>query len=463
MNKEIPLIDDLDAFTNAHIYIKPSLPVQPGTLKYELVYRFMTGLNQLIGAKTLMNYHTEKVTVHPVPTISIPIYVYSNDDKLIPPEQLVQNRVDTVMEYLENIDLNTTSHNMLWTLRSMLIMKYPPEFILSTYTPNIDAFNDIIGQSVNIKVPKLEYPTIRREKSQNGDSITYLIDPYVLDYGLFVNLTTPFDDMGMSYNALHLYEHLMTKGWEGLPGKDMTEMNGSTYPHGLCYIYSIHSSEESLKLYTTKYIEWFLSSRADEFWAKGQPNTYLKIETQRTISETRKDRNLATMGRSDYKAYDYQYNQDIFRYWSNKPYQLLIISPKKITLSTKTSKPLHVERPENVQFKHLPLDVMKIKHYQGLNICKATTEEVKRLITSPESDGTCGLDCIFICDNEDLSAYTSVLHPLLYCNKLFTDKELNTFIDNRVLPWTCKLYSEASITKPYLSQWLNEIPDPEDI
>lgn len=460
--KHITISDDSDVFTDAYIYIHPTVTPKHGTMKYQLLYRFMTELNQLIGAKTPMNYHTRKVIMDPIPTITIPIYVYSNEDKLIEPEELVKKRLDTLRSYFEKLDINTTSRNMLWTVRSMTIMKYPLEFILSTSTPNIEAFNDITNEPIHITIPELEYPTIHRDKSQNGDLITYLVDPYVTDYGLFVNLTTSFNDMGMSYNILHLYEHLMTKGWENLPGKDLLEMNGSTFPHGLCYVYTIHSSEESLKLYTEKYLDYYLQSRKPGFWNEDIPKEQLKTETQRTISETRTDRTLITMGRSDYKAYDFKYDTNIFTYWSNRPYELLIVSPKKIKLNLKTTKTHNIKRPNNITFNMMPLDVMKMKKLQGFSIKKASSKDVKQLIAKPDAEYTCGLDCTFSADNEDLSVYTSVLHPLLYCNILFSNEELKQFIKTRILPWSCKLYADASITKPYVSLWLNELPNEDD-
>ena len=67
--------------------------------------------------------------------------------------------------------------------------------------------------------------------------------------------------MGYNYNALHIYEHMMTIAWKKLDSKDVLDLNGATFPTGTCYLYNIHSSKKSLKKYTREYVKFHQSSK----------------------------------------------------------------------------------------------------------------------------------------------------------------------------------------------------------
>ena len=178
---------------------------------------------------------------------------------------------------------------------------------------------------------------------------------------------------------------------------------------------------------------------------------------------------MASMGRSDHRAYDYNYNTSIFEYWSNKPFEMLIAGPDDInTLKLKTETINNtikqymprkdLKRPENIKFKHFPVDVLKMKRYQGLSILKLDPKEIKEKLISPDFDfkGAMGLDCAFYSKTEDLSVLNSVLHPLLFDTRLLSEEELNLFIKTHALPFSTSSFSYASIQSKNAALYLTE-------
>lgn len=444
----------INPLSDAYILIKYNNEIPLNNYTTELLRRFMNYMNGMIGLKTSSNYHIKLVKKF---TITIPIYVYTNIEKKSDPVTLVENKIKIVRDYLEKMDWKSAGKRQLWIIRSLHIqgIDISNSFTISTVTPNL-GFNDLVDDPLVINFPKLEYPKIVREKFVDGSFINYLSDPYLNDYGVFMNLTVPFDEMGMSYNGLHLYEHLMTRGWDSLSGENIVDFNGSTYPHAICYIYNIHSTLNSMKEYAAASILWYLKSRKKGFWEEHKD--VINLEIERTISETRKERTLVSMGRSDFHAYDYNYNTEIFEYWSNKPFELLICGPEPIEslkLKTETiNKAIEqnmprkdIKRPENIKFKHIPVDVLKMKKFQGLTIQKIDTKTVKEKILSKDFDtkGALGFDCSFNSKQEDLSVLNSILHPLLFVSRVLNEEELNKFIQTHALPFSSALFSEASI------------------
>ena len=466
MKKGINLLSD------AYIFIKYNNKVALNSYTGELLRRFMNYMNGMIGLKTSSNYHIQPVKNF---TIKIPIYVYTNTEKNSDPIALVEHKIDNVREYLEKCDWKLAGKRQLWLIRSLRIQGIDISncFSLSTSTPNL-GFNDIIDEDLIIKYPHLEFPKIVRETYADGSFINYLSDPYLMDYGMFVNLTVPFDEMGMSYNGLHLYEHLMTRGWDKLNGENIIDFNGSTYPHAICYVYNIHSTLKSMKTYAAASILWFLKSRKRGFWIEHKD--VIDLEIERTVSETRNERTLASMGRSDFHAYNYDYNTSIFEYWSNKPFELLICGPDPInTLKLKTetinsaikqNMPRNdIKRPENIKFKHFPVDVLKMKKFQGFHIRKVDPKAIKTKLLSTDFDSkeAYGFDCAFSSDHEDLSVLNSVLHPLLFDSRLMNEDEMNRFIQTHALPFSSAYFSEAAIQIKNAASYLTDKNDENEV
>ena len=447
----------------AYILIKYNYEVPLTTATNELLRRVMLYINMMIGARTSSNYHIEKVVDF---VIKIPIYVYTNVEKNADPINLIDEKVRKVKQFLENFNWNEASKAQLWLVRSLHIMgiNISSAFTLSTSTPNLE-YNDIINDPVIIKFPKLDFPEIKRHVFSDGSFITYLSDPYIMDYGSYLNLTTPFNDMGMSYNALHLYEHIMTKGWAELNGKDVKILNGCTMSHALCHVYTVHSTLESAKEHSVAAILWSLMSREKGFWTKHK--SILDLEIERTVSETRKERTMANMARSDLHAYNYAYNTDIFEYWSNRPFELLLVGPASMDelslnhsaiedVIQKYPRRKDIKRPPNIKFRRIPIDVLKTKKIQGFKILRADTADIKRMILNPSSntDSILGYDCVFTCKFENLSGLNTLLHPLLFDGNLFTEAELKAFILTHIVPLSCLSLASAPLSVKHVTEYI---------
>ena len=450
---------------DAFILIKYNNKVKLNSSSERLLKQFMLFINGMIGAKTSANYQILNVENN---TIKIPIYLYTNNDKNKNPIDLIHDRIKVVRDFLENFNWNSVNKRQLWVVRSLraLNINISNAFTMSTVTPKLE-FDNLNNEPIVIKYPNLEETIIKRENYSDGSFITYLSDPYLTDYAVFLNLTTSFNDMGMSYNGLHLYEHLMTKAWDNLNGSELVEMNGSTWPHALCYIYSIHSTLLSMKEHAAHAILWRLQSREHGFWNKHKDK--LKLEIERTVSETRTERTLTNMGRSDLHAYNYDYDTNIFEYWSNKPFELLIAGPlpyielklNKNTIENVIGKYLPREdivRPPNIVFKHIPMDVLKVKKMSGLRIRKMNKEEIKNKLLSSKLDLNVlyGLDCTFVSENEYLGVYNNILHPLLFNGSMFTEEELNTFAKKHVIPFSTVMFEQTSLYTKMALQYLDE-------
>lgn len=528
-----------------------------------LLVRMLNYFNGMIGAKTNVNYHIERVTNF---MIRLPIYVYGNEESKMNSDELVKKRVNTILEFFKNFDWKVANKENLWLVRSLKIMKIDIEncFVLSVVKVNDDGSISVVDEPKKILIssPKLEYATIKRldiketyanstditggdlcddeheddelestqtsgesgknttshsndepsdpkftqsdqPSDQHSDSesrrsypsrkagpvgskmvnshktlqnntslksdasnspkdpishITYYIDPYLQDFGLFIDLSVPFNDMGMSYNALHLYEHLMTKCWNDCDSKDVILLNGSTYPIGLSFIYTIHSSYSSLVHFLNKTIEFILKARDPKFWESSDMKNEIDLETERTISETRTERSLTSMGRSDFKAYDKKYDVNIFKYWSNLPFRILVTGNECPNLKLEGlvnlvhKNPLrHISRPPNVKLSSIPVDVLVSKNELGLYTKRLKTSDIiERIMGRDFSENVLfGVDAGLYSLDEDIGVYNSNLHPLLLLNSYFSDEELKEYVKTHVVSNSSKLLSMTSLQLKY--------------
>ena len=433
----------------------------------------MTIINSRIGSRTNLNYHIQPVNNF---TIRIPFYIYTNDEKKLDTYSFIEKRVNTLISFLSNLDWsNCANLQELWIIHSLnqLGINISKSFILSTFTDERVGFNDLDRKPISINFPETFDPEIKRVRYSDGSTILYLSSQYLSDFGIYANLTVPFSEMGMSFNALHLYEHIMTCGWKKTDYSKMKFMNGSTWPNGLCSVFAICNTLDSMKEFAACYIKFFLDSRDADFWKQAENIESLKLETQRTISETRAERTLSSLCRSDYHAYDYNYNTNIFTYWSNKPFDLLIAGNapiSKLQLNATTinqyiaKHPIRrVMKPNNIIYHSLPLDTIKMKCLHGFRVVSSETNEIKDALlqSSPLNKSLYGLDNKIISDNEDLNSYNILLHVLLYDNKMFSDAEVEAFVKRSVIPFSCVFFGECALCSKFAGDYLFD-PDEDD-
>jgi hypothetical protein len=431
-----------DTFLQLHPRDPKTIP--ENSKKFLMV--ILSYLNGMIGAKTNINYNIIPVSHDFI--MKFPVFPYSNEEKEIPIKQLILSRARTLITYLKDFKWENCEKRILWLVRAVELSGINLEtfFTLSTISPhsNIEA----IVKDIKIKKPLIFYQTIEKHIFSDGSIIRYLRDPYLENYGIFQNLSVKFDEMGMSYNGLHLYEHLATKCWKDLPNTNLIEFNGSTYPVGLCFIYTIHSLEDSLKLYINALIKFTLNSRDENFWDNIMKED-IKLETLRTISETRNEKTLASMGRSDHSAYDFKYNTKIFEYWSNKPFDILIATPNldfsvkidAIESAISQHKMREIKRPENIKFSTPIYDAFKF-HYLSKEYTKRVDEkEIKNNSLTCKPQYFYGIDCVMV-SASNIGQYMSILYPLLFNWRVFEDN-LESIFCNVIIPNRCELFNKS--------------------
>lgn len=432
----------------------------------QYVIMFLRHLNYVIAAKTNINYQLiDGRQLY----IKFPIYVYTNEEAKLHPLDLILKRVESIRSFIENYDFSIDTKSTLWLIRTMtsLGVNLNSDFNITCDCDDFDYQK--IDTPLQFKYPPIEYPTIHRMTLSDGSTVIEYEDPYFNDYGVFINLSVPFDEMGMSYNGLHIYEHLMTKGWAELSVNDQIYANGITYPNGICMVYNILSTASAYEMYTNAAFEWLYKIRAENFWNDDISDDVL-LETIRTISETRTERTLSSMGRSDLHAYTNSYNRNIFEYWSNKPYTILLTRPKgtkgvnreQLEAMSKKYPLRNVERPDNVKLPFYPLEVMITKQNNKTYILKTDQQRIKEAIMKPKLKTKMyfGVDCYMGQDESpegnDLSEFNGVLYPLLYNNGMFDDDDLITFVRTHITACSSAMMSNQSMMIRHAADYLEE-------
>ena len=316
MTSDIPLIR-----------LSLNIPIHESQTPYAL--EFMHQLNIILAGQTTLNYHLIPITNRPF--IYIPVFPYNRKDFSGNIDGLIKERIKTLKTFISTYDFNNERKIIKWGLRNILIMR---ERLGDTKRPLFKIENRETDTKETIDISKhikMEYPKMLRYKLTDGSYISVLHDPYTIDDHLVLcNLSKPFSEMRYQYNALHLYEHLMTYAWKDGDHDDEAYMNGLTVVNGISNIFAVLNTPEVLMDYLNRYITFVLKARDKQFWIAHKD--ILRTETLRTISETRAARSFSSPSRSDPAAYDFNYNIDIFCKWSNDPFDILIITNADIKI-----------------------------------------------------------------------------------------------------------------------------------
>lgn len=402
---------------------------------------FMNMLLGYVGAKTDINYRIELTKTN---TIKFPILAYQKDELHNNPILLIKKRIETLKNYIENFDWNVT------TLQERYIAREHNNFelklrVVSDNSEINDFFKEEIIQLKNFA--ENINPKAKKISLKNGSFVMLVADPLLQDYGLYLDLSVPFSEYNFGHNYLHLYEHLMTIGWENLDSADVIEFNGSTYPTGISFVYNIHKNIESLKKYANATINFIRKTRSKDFW-ENDMKKHIERETSRTISETLNLRSYSIFGRSDVKAYVNKYNIDVFHYWSNKPFRILItcrsfdeINLNESLLQINDENFKEIEFPEEIKLTKVPIEVFKMKKLMGLQNKKVKLEEMLDIIYNNKlKNNACyGLDCILETSDEnssDIGENNGVLHQLLFLARYVDENIINQYLQIYGLPNT---------------------------
>ena len=452
---EIYLNDNLEILDTTRFLTKTTKNKNYYNVKLimELLNIYMQYINMLIGSKTPINYN-----IHPVTNfrIIIPIYYYSRNE-MHDIYGTIENKIKIIVNYLENdIDWKQTNSKILWCLRSLKILDVDIVniFSLRLLTDIIEI--EPVDIKLTVKVPELNMPKIITKTFSDGSNITIYNDEYITEYGVFNDLSVLFNDMSIEYNVLHMYEHLSMFAWNGCNGKCCTESNGTTYSNGLSNIYSIHRTKESLIEYTNALLKFVMKSRSMDYWDKNKK--IVEVETLRTISETLKSRTMNSHGRSAISAYSIGYDTNIFKYLSNRPFNILIMTYEQINFEFEKIESLikryplnKVPRPKNVIYNYYPFEIAWCKSITGECSKRIDTKNIiNHLFSDLVIDferAFLGIDVMFK-SNNDLSIYNTYLHILLYYIPYIENKEIiNEYLKKKILPF--KLYNIAYSSIPF--------------
>ena len=298
--------------------------------------------------------------------------------------------------------------------------------------PNFDNESELISERIELNLPDIPNFEIKEHfyKKGNFRHLEY-IDPLLVDYGLYIGLSKPFKDMGYSYNALHIYEHMMTMGWKKLSTKDMIELNGATFPTGTCYLYNIHSTKKSLKQYAREYVKFHQMTKTKEFWEKDL-NEDLKRETIRTYSETQTTKGLKDFARTDNTVYSEMiYPIEPFIKFSEDTYTILTVSPEPIKF--KFDKYLPDIKENNIKinerkYNFIPLAALRNTSNLIIINKKDLNEEIY-------DKNAClfGIDCVGLCLDDNTKESETLNTVLLFMLRSHIDT-IHKFMENKTMP-----------------------------
>lgn len=252
--------------------------------------------------------------------VFIPVDVLNMDEARA--NDVVRDKVMKLKKFLEeDIDyssMTTVRNNIMSTINYAKIN--PKLHITASYMK--DGKDVTIDEPVNLKPWSLQAMTI------NDESILEIVNPYMSQGIVLIDMSVPYEDMGIAQNHLHIFEHICCQSV--LRSKDIhniVDSNGGTMSFGISFMYSILGDEENYKKTVNSVIEWMYKSRTDSFWIEREDD--LKRELTRTSSETRYNNNYQAFARSPNSSFYSQANVQLLRYWANRPLKMTLIHPWK--------------------------------------------------------------------------------------------------------------------------------------
>lgn len=357
----------------------------------------------------------------------IPITVqYHNEEGDI--LSIINKRVESIKNTISKLKFET--NKLKFVARTLNQYNIDPfNFLQLSYF--IDNESELISTPIELKLPKIPNFEIKEHYYKKGNfrHLEY-IDPLLLDYGLYIGLSKPFSEMGYSYNALHIYEHMMTSGWKNLSSADVKDVNGATISTGMCYLYNIHSTKKSLKKYAREYVKFHQLTKTKKYWEKELYDD-LKRETIRTYSETQNAKSLKEFARTDNTVYsDMIYNIEPFVKFSQDEYTILTVSPEPIKF--KFDKYIPDIKEDNIKlyertYNYIPLAALRNNDFVIINK-RDLTEEIYM-----KNACLFGVDCVGLYLDDDTKESETLNTVLLFMlrNKL---ELINKFMKNKTMP-----------------------------
>lgn len=291
-------------------------------LEIRAIRSFMSILRSYIAIKTDLCYNIPPITK--VCSIIIPVDVLSSEDAMSYRSIMVK-KVAKLKSFLEHkIDYNGFLSEHKMNLSALELYHFDYERMLYITSPQIK-------NTIDVKLkPCLLTKTTIKTYQYGEDCYTEVINPYLIESLIAIDVSVPYLEMGLGYNLLHIYEHLLCSPWVAMASTatdEIVTMNGLTTDLGNCYVYVSPKNKETYRKCLANELEWLYGLRDEDSFGKHVP--HVEKEIQRTISETKSERNYTQFARSPGNAYDLSIKNElnVFQYWANKPLRILLIHP----------------------------------------------------------------------------------------------------------------------------------------
>ena len=417
------------------IYIKANPEYNKDKIHIKFLKDFMEYLNFCFSAFTDINYF--HAPVHDL-TITIQVLRYTKKDMETEGEDNVIKIIDKINDFCTKYDWNKSEKQVKYILRSLKILGIDfNRLCMIIYKSDDIDYNNFM----NFSMPNFEYPKLKTTKLLDGSTINILIDPYLQNnYGLVCDLSKNIDDMAFSFNALHMYEHLMTHCWDDIDKKNLSILNGGTYQNGLCNIYITTNNLSILPEFFYKFVDFYIKSREISFWKENEK--ILIRERNRTISETLADKSFTSFARTDPIAYYKNYDTNIFTTWSRDPFNVLLISDTDLKLDISNfnnrldiKKLPELKEIEVNKYNFIPLETLWRRDLGWFYVKRMKPEEIiQEFYKNKFSDLLYGIDnCIISLLGSEGSQFKTALYPLLYLRNYTNEKELEEFLHKTIL------------------------------
>ena len=349
--------------------------------------------------------------------------------------KLLNDRVKTIKNTVSKLKFETNRAKFIARVLDQYKVD-PFNFLQITYSisevKKTESETELISESIELNLPKIPNFEIKEHfyKKGNFRHLEY-IDPLLLDYGLYIGLSKPFNQMGYSYNILHIYEHMMVVCWQKLDQKDLLGINGCTFPSGNCYLYNIHRTKKSLKKFAREYVKFHQLTKTRDYWEKDLKD-YLKRETVRTYSETQTSKSLKEFGRTDNTIYSEMiYNIEPFIKFSEDTYTILTVSPEPIDFKFEKYIPNIV--PDTPKVSERKYDFMPLAALRNPN--KFVVIDKKDLNEEIYDKNAClfGVDCVFVSLDDDAKE-SEIFNTILLFMLKHNINTINEFMKGKTMP-----------------------------
>lgn len=381
---------------------------------------FFCLVNQLIGAETDVNYRiirpvysyeeietkseitkckstgSSPVVPSEILTVTIDFNFQLNNPQNIEYNKIVFNKLTVIENYLRNKNWSIETKEIKRYLRNILIhnKKFEAKLIYEDYSSIIcfecpELINTIKVKETKSKTEKstkssFDTSSVKTKKTAVDSSsiqIIQIIDPLINDCGIFVDVSKDFSVFKYGYNYLHLFEHIITYAWRNCDKNNLKLLNGFTSLNANCLVYAVVEDYSTLLSYLKSYLEFHISLLVDGF-----PSECLKVETNRTMSETLNEKSLTSFGRTDSIVYSkLSYEIDILKHLLQDSLKIYLVTNVELEFDSsvkklisdfdkalvKFNKSFKFDSSKFIKsFDYIPLSVLKEKELRGIHILK---------------------------------------------------------------------------------------------